>query len=220
MFLLKNERNHKKDGTSLKLNRNKDSTGLTDIPDEELVRKAQGGDVPSFEKLFERHQRRVYNFIYQMMRNESEALDLTQETFVRAYKGLSNLKEPGAFGGWLMRIATNICRDASRKNEISTTSLEYFSDDEDKSTQIEIPDWSNNPERHAETVELQNLVKKAISTLSDDHKAVIVMHHLEGMEVSEIADALNTSVGTVKSRLARARAELKRKLGPYVESSI
>lgn len=193
------------------------STVFSDLTDAELVQRAKGGDDRAYEALFGRHHRRIYSIVYGMLRNEADASDATQEAFVRAYRSLPRLEAAGAFGGWLAQIAVNICRDVLKRPRLVARSLDEPLGDEDSEYKLEIPDWTDSPEKASMTQELQDVVNRAIGTLSPDHRAVVTMHHLEGMDVLQIAEVLGVSEGTVKSRLSRARAELKRKLGHYVD---
>ena len=195
-----------------------DGTHAAERVDTDLIAQSRAGDITAFERLFNKYQKRVYNLIYRMVGNEQDAADLTQEVFVRVYNSLHNLKSEVAFLAWVRTVATNICRDHFRKigRTIKTNSLdEKFSLDEGK-VEREIADWSSNPEQVFEKKDLRNSVQKAISSLSEEHRTVIVLHHIESMDVQDIAKQLGIPVGTVKSRLARAREDLKRKLGHYV----
>ncbi|HEY3297350.1 MAG TPA: sigma-70 family RNA polymerase sigma factor [Armatimonadota bacterium] len=190
----------------------------TEFVDTALIHETRTGDPAAFKRLFDKYHRRVYNLIYRMVGNDQDASDLTQEVFVRVYNSLHLLKSEGAFFSWVRTVATNICRDHFRKmgRSIKTDSLDQKIDLEEGEVQREIEDWSANPERELEKKDLQEAVQKAISSLSEEHRTVIVLHHIEGMDISEISLTLHVPVGTVKSRLARARDELKRKLGHFV----
>lgn len=186
--------------------------------DVDLVRRAKGGDKAAFEELFNRYYRRVYNIVYQMASDENEAADLTQEVFVRVYRSLPSLKVEEAFFTWLRTMAVNICRDhARRKKPVRVESLDEKLTVGDGEIEKQVADWKANPERSYQSKDLQRAVQKAVSSLSEDHKIVVVLHHLQGMDVKDIAKAVGSPVGTVKSRLARARDELRRKLSGYVE---
>lgn len=185
--------------------------------DLELVKRSQTGDVQAFEALFKKYESRIYNFIRQMVRNDNDAADLTQETFIRVYNSLPNLRTPEAFVSWLHRVALNLSRDFAKRPKARTVSLDQSLGENEDDYTLEIPDTSQGPEKKLESEELLQQVQKAISTLSPDHRAVVVMHHLEGMDLDEIAEAMGCSVGTIKSRLSRARDVLKRKLGGYIE---
>lgn len=186
----------------------------------EWVRRAQQGDLQAFELLFNQYQRGIYNLVYQMVRNDTDAADLTQDAFIRAWKALPRLQAPEAFPSWLYRVATNLGRNWIRDHgRVRHESLDQpFSDDED-SGQRDVADWSKDPAAATQTADMKDVVQRAISTLSDDHRTVVTLHHIEGMAVEEIAGIMQCSVGTVKSRLSRARDHLRRKLAGYVEAS-
>ena len=187
--------------------------------DNDLVRRTREGDVQAFEELFKRHNKRIYNVSFQMLSDESDAADATQEAFVRAYRSIKTLKSNAAFVTWLKTLAINVCRDALRKRMRSKTeSLDAPVDTGDGGNmQREIEDWSANPERLVTRKHTRQSVQEAISTLSPDYREVIALFYADGAGIDEIAKTLNCPVGTVKSRLARARAELKRKLAHLVE---
>jgi len=183
------------------------------------VRQAQKGDLQAFERLFGQYQRGIYNVVFQMVRSEADAADLTQDVFVRAWKALPRLDAPEAFTSWLYRIAGNLARNWIRDNtRVRKESLDQpFGDGDDEGGGREIADFSSNPADVVQTQEVQEVVRGAIQGLSADHRTVVTLHHLEGMPVEEVAQIMNCSVGTVKSRLSRARDHLRRKLAGFVE---
>lgn len=185
----------------------------------EWVRRAQAGDLQAFEQLFNHYHRGIYNTIYQMVRNDQDAADLTQDVFVRAWKSLPRLQAPEAFTSWLYRVATNLTRNWIRDNtRVRQESLDQpFAGDEEDGGTREIADTTGDPASATQTRATQEAVQHAVEGLSQDHRMVVTLHHLEGMAVEEIAKTMNCSVGTVKSRLSRARDHLKRKLAGYVE---
>ena len=192
------------------------------LREEALVWAAQEGDREAMEQLFHRFRDAIYQYIFHMTRDEEEAADLTQDTFIRVFHSLNKLRQAGAFRVWLYRIAVNLVRDERRRSTPSTLSLESMSqqdggEGEEDSTPVEIPDWSDNPETVTLRDEGQRAVRTAINELSEDHREVVVMHHLEGLELRDMAKLLEIPVGTVKSRLARARAHLHRLLADWVE---
>ncbi|MHB9036407.1 MAG: RNA polymerase sigma factor [Armatimonadota bacterium] len=186
--------------------------------DNDLARKAQQGDLAAFEVLFSRHHKRVYNIALRMLDNEAEAADATQEIFVRAYKSISKLVSEEAFVTWLKTMAVNICRDILRKcGRVRLESLDAPIETGDGSyLASELADWSTNPERSFDKTMMQETVQNAIRTLSCDYREVITLFYVDGADVAEIAKLTGCPTGTVKSRLSRARAELKRKLECYV----
>lgn len=183
----------------------------------ERVRLAQGGDLRAFEQLFQQYQRGIYNAIYQVVRSEADAADLTQDVFVRAYRALPRLQSPEAFSSWLYRIAINLSRNHLRDAARSRAESLDYGGDEAEGGQREIADTSGDPADLAQSGDMALRVRQAIGTLSPDHRTVVTLHHLEGMPVEQIATVMHCSVGTVKSRLSRARDHLRRKLTPYVE---
>lgn len=189
-----------------------------DNPQLEWVRQAQAGDLQAFEQLFNHYHRGIYNAIYQMVRSDADAADLTQEVFVRAWKSLPRLEAPEAFSSWLYRIATNLTRNWIRDNSrVRHESLDQPVGEEEDGPGREVADFSGDPAAVSQTRATQDAVQRAILGLSEDHRMVVTLHHLEGMAVEEIARIMRCSVGTVKSRLSRARENLKRKLAGYVE---
>jgi RNA polymerase sigma-70 factor (ECF subfamily) len=183
------------------------------------VRRAQRGEVDAFEQLFSHYQRGIYNLVFQMVHNEADAADLTQDVFVRAWKSLPRLEAPEAFPSWIYRVATNLSRNWIRDHSrVRQESLDQpYSGDEEEGGRRELPDTRSDPGAVTLTRATQEAVQTAISGLSPDHRIVVTLHHLEGRPVEEIADIMHCSVGTVKSRLSRARDHLRRKLAGYVE---
>jgi RNA polymerase sigma-70 factor (ECF subfamily) len=186
---------------------------------DEKLKKAQAGDVEAFGVIFKETNKRIYNFLLHLSSDRELAADLTQETFIRAFKALNSLKSGNALVSWLHTIALNLYRDEMKKPSFYAESIEQnaFADDEEDDDAVEeIPDWTNNPEKIATQNELREIVRGAVQSLPEIHRAVVIMHHIEGMELDEIAKALKVKRGTVMSRLARARETLKRKLAFYV----
>lgn len=183
-----------------------------------LIKKAQTGDVEAFGEIFKQTNKQIYNFLLHYSSNRELAEDLTQETFVRAFKSLKSLKSRDAFVSWLHRIALNLYQDEMKKKRIFTESIDqnYFTEDDEDDNPMEIGDCINDPDRVITDKELQSTVRDAIQSLPEIHRTVTVMHHIEGMEIDEIARTLKVKKGTVMSRLARAREALRNKLAFYV----
>jgi RNA polymerase sigma-70 factor (ECF subfamily) len=182
-----------------------------------LVTEARAGDVGAFEALYRRHHMGIFTFVHSQIRDRELAADLTQQTFVRAWESLARLRQAGAFRGWLHRIAANLVRDEVKSGrarlEVSASSL----GDADPLVTAADPADDLSAEALA-AKDLQRAVRDAIASLPAQQRAVVVMHHLEGAPVSEIAGALGVRPGTVMSRLARAREALRKQLAPYVEA--
>lgn len=187
--------------------------------DTDLVRRAKQGDLAAFEELFNQHQKRVYNIVYGMVCNDNDAAELTQDVFVRVFRSIKSLRAEEAFFTWLRTTAVNMCRDhMRRRNGVRIESLdEKILLNGGDELEREVPDKAANPAKVLEAKDTRRAVHTAIDMLSDEHRAVVTLHHLEGLDVQEIAQMLCCPVGTVKSRLARARDELRRRLTPYVE---
>lgn len=176
-----------------------------------LVKRARAGDVHSFESLYRAYNQRIFNFARQVVGSEADAADVTQETFVRAWKSLPKLRDETAFCGWLYRIAINQSNELLSRKRRGEVSL-----DGESPEVCAIAAGGIGPEGSAIDGEALALFNKAMSELSPEHRAAVAMHHLQGMEVTEVAEALHVPRGTVLSRLARARAALRRKLAPYL----
>lgn len=187
-------------------------------PDSILVREARGGDAGAYGELVRRYQDRVYTLIYGLVQNHDDALDLSQDVFVRAHRSLNQFREEAVFYTWLYRIALNACIDFNRRKR---RSVEPFSLDGDLLSDVgfEPSDRrpSSQPERALENKELGRLLRRAIAGLPEPLRVAVVLHDIEGLQQKEIAALLNCPIGTVKSRIQRGRCELRLKLLPFVE---
>lgn len=184
-----------------------------------LVERAKAGDIDAFGELFERTRRRVYQYIRQMVPNPEDAEDLTQQVYVRAWSALKGLQTNEAFLVWLHRIARHLVLDRSKRARLDTISLQtgYMREEDEENSGIEIVDWSANPELVVLSEATQEAIRQAVRSLPEIYREVVTMHHLEGMEISEIAQVLGIPKNTVLSRLARAREALRHKLSYLVE---
>lgn len=185
--------------------------------DVDLIRRTKAGDIAAFEDLFHRYQKRVYNIVYRLVGNESDAAELTQEVFVKVHNSIGSLRAEEAFLTWLRTVAVNICRDFGRRRPPPTESLDAEINLDDGQVSREIADPAAGPEKLLLNSDRQRAVRKAVASLAPEHRTVVMLHHLEGLDVAEIAKMLGSPVGTIKSRLSRARDELRRKLVTYVE---
>jgi RNA polymerase sigma-70 factor (ECF subfamily) len=182
----------------------------------EAVRRAQSGSVEAFEDLYRAHQAGIYTFIRSQVREPELAADLAQQTFVRAWESLPRLREAGAFRGWLHRIAANLVRDEVKSGRARLEVVASVLEDSD------LAEMAGSDEdalvRTVVAAELKQQVQAALGALPAEQRQAVVMHHLEGMPVAEIAQAMGVRPGTVMSRLARAREALKSRLSRYVEA--
>ncbi len=179
--------------------------------EQELIKRAQNGDVAAFESLIEEYQKRIFSIAYRMVSNPEDAADLTQEVIVKIFKNLDKFQGNAKFSTWVYRIATNTCLDELKKNKRYTTySLDKEIETEEGSLMGELPDKGPTPEQAAEKKAIQTAVREAIGKLPTDHKKVMILRDLQGLSYEEIADVVGCSVGTVKSRISRARENLKK----------
>lgn len=172
-----------------------------------LIAAARRGDTHSFNQLVSQYQDMVYNVAYRILGDDQAAADASQETFLSAYQAVGKFKG-GSFKAWLLRIATNACYDQLRlQKRRPTTSLEAIYTDTDPSSHF--VNGRESPEEHALRHELGQTLQRGIATLPPEQRATLVLSDVQGLSYSEIAQATGTSVGTVKSRLSRARSRLR-----------
>jgi RNA polymerase sigma-70 factor, ECF subfamily len=176
--------------------------------DQELVRSAQQGDLAAFEELVARHRDKIYARAYTMMRNEEEAVDLSQEAWVKGWQRLVQFQGDSSFGTWMTRIVINLCLDHIRKQKRQRTeSIEEMSE-ESGGVERQMPVVTVNPTAGLERGELRDRIDRALAQLSYEHRTVLVLHEFQEMEYKEIARTMGCSIGTVMSRLFYARRKL------------
>jgi len=188
--------------------------------DPRTVERAKKGDVEAFGELYGMTSAAVYTFMLKMTGNRETAEDLTQEVYLKAWRSLRSLKSPKAFVTWLHRIAINVYRDWSKSaaHRMELASAHPEEDPDGPEIDVEsLPSRSPSPHREAEMSEVRRAVEEAIASLPESYREVVVMHHIEGLGVREIAESLGIPQGTVMSRLARARKALRDKLAKFVE---
>jgi RNA polymerase sigma-70 factor (ECF subfamily) len=188
-----------------------------DSPDDRsLVRGAQRGDAQAFRALVERYQRRVYQLALGMVRDPDEAMDITQETFVRVHRYLPSFKGDSSFFTWTYRIATNLCLDAARKRGRSER-VEMDERDAEIESRMDPPSAAlAGPQRAALNAELKAKIDEALQELSENHRAILLLREVEGLSYEELAKTLGIRKGTVMSRLFHARLKMQRKLREYL----
>lgn len=183
----------------------------------DLIEAAQDGDRRAFDSLVEAHYRSVYNTAYRMLGTPSAASDATQSVFVRVWEALSSFRGDATFRTWLYRITMNVCLDELRRRKNEPLSLTEDDDEREPGGERDMPDLSDEPGRTAEQRDLQRLVQEAISRLPADFRTVIVLYDLRGLSYQEISAVLEIPLGTVKSRLNRARQALREEIAPHME---
>ena len=177
------------------------------MDEEALIKKAQDGDVVAFNRLVLKYQEAVYNVAYRIMGDPQSAEDATQEAFISAYKALKRFRG-GNFKSWLMRIATNACYDELRRRKRRPqTSLDKITDENESFAFLRSPD--EGPEKAQQRLEMMHAIEDCLRTLPDDQRITAVLGDVEGYNYQEIAGMTGVSLGTVKSRMSRARAKLR-----------
>jgi RNA polymerase sigma-70 factor (ECF subfamily) len=185
------------------------------MDESQLIASAQNGDLSAFNRLVLQHQGVAYNVAYRIMGDPDRAADATQDAFIKAYKALSRFRGKH-FKPWLLRIVTNTCYDylrAAKRKPASSLDDDQFN----KEHTLRLHDPGEGPEKRLERQELNHVIQQSIYRLSDDHRAVIVLVDIQGLSYEDAAQVLDISLGTVKSRISRARAHLRTILQDYQE---
>src|SRR5205807_4864187 len=192
-----------------------------DSPDDtSLVRDARRGDAQAFRSLVERYQRRVYQLALGMVRDPDEAMDITQETFVRVHRYLPSFKGDSSFFTWTYRIATNLCLDSARKRG-RTERVDLDESDAEIEAHMDPPSAAlAGPHRAALNAELKSKIDEALAGLSENHRAILLLREVEGLSYEELARTLGIRKGTVMSRLFHARLKMQRKLREYLADEV
>lgn len=179
-----------------------------------LVIRAQSNDPGAFEELVLLYQNKVYGLCLHLTGNPDDAQDLAQEAFIRAFKALGRFRNEADFGTWIHRITVNVWLNLQRKNNgRKPVSLdEPFPSDKSGVLQREVPALDGDPLQALEEKEFRGLVRKTLQGLSEEHRAVLVLREIEGYSYEEVSRMLNCSLGTVKSRLSRAREAMRREM--------
>ncbi len=178
-----------------------------------LVEQAQQGDAEAFTALAEKYKNGVYNYIVRMVHDRTEAEDIAQETFVRAYQALPEFRGAASFQTWLYRIASNLAIDAARRRSRRTSiSLDEPVTTDEGEVSRQLADERPGPFEELQSAQTQQAVREAIAELSPKLRSVIALYDLQGLSYQEIGDILGCPLGTVKSRLFNARNQLQDKL--------
>jgi RNA polymerase sigma-70 factor (ECF subfamily) len=188
-----------------------------------LLQRCQDKDRAAFDEIVSLYQGKIYNYILRMTGNRDDADDLTQEVFVRMYTSLPSFRNQASLSTWLFRIASNLCIDRFRRNKkhkaIAYSLDETVADDEGHTeNRGNIPDLTYEPQSLLVRSEITGQVEKALHALPEKLRAVILLYDAEGLPYEEIARVLGCPLGTVKSRLFNARLQLRKELGPYLNS--
>lgn len=191
------------------------------VEDVDLVRKAQGGDPEAFDELVRRYQERVYATIYHMTSNHEDADDLTQESFIKAYRALKSFKGDSSFFTWLYRIAVNktinFLKQRKSRNPAGHLSLNDLDFNVEHDPDLVSLISERTPRREVNLAELQEKLNAALQKLSEPHRLVVALHDIQGLPHEEIATIMGCNVGTVRSRLFYARQQLQAHLSDYLK---
>lgn len=200
----------------------KNDRGYQNVTDSDLVVACQNSEAGAFETLVERYQRTVFGLLYQLAPDWNDTSDLSQEVFIRIWRSIGSLRNPHAFRSWLNQLITNLFYDELRKrprDTIISMDEPFKHDDNEESTTRDIADSSAMPDELTQRRELYDAIQSAIADLPDQFRTVIVLRELEGLSYDEIASVTKTEIGTVKSRIARARTKVQETLKPYVNNA-
>ena len=189
--------------------------------DEELIARARAEDFAAFEELLGRYEDKVFRLAYRILRNETDAKEILQETFVSIWRKLDTFKGDSQFGSWVYRIATNAAlmrlRAHRRHPEVSTEELPIGYLDNYGTPMPAGENWSKRPDDELQSSELRSHIQAAVDALPDIYRTVFVIRDVEGLSTEETADVLGISVPTVKTRLHRARIALRDAIGGYFD---
>jgi len=199
------------------------ATPYSQKSDRDLVIACQRREPAAFEELVKRHQRTVFTLLYQLAPDWQDTSDLSQEVFIRIWRNINNLRNPSSFRSWLTQIVTNLFYDELRKRprRLPTVSMDDSYEDEEggEGATRDIPDTSAQPDDIVLNRETSEVIRQSMARLPEQFRTAIVLREVEGLSYEEIAILTKTEMGTVKSRIARARTKLQELLKPYLESA-
>lgn len=192
--------------------------------DERLIKAFQQGNRSAFDTLVLKHQQGVFNLCYRMLGDDHEANDSAQETFFKVYRSLKKFRFESAFSTWLYRVTVNTCKNRLKSSAFRQKKRTVFLNNphrtEDNRQSMEILDNSPSPVAELERKERMKAIQAAIDTLTPERKEAVILKDIEGLSYEEIADITGQALGTVKSRLARARLDLRNKLRSFFANEL
>lgn len=179
------------------------------MDDKHILVRAKRGELDAFEELVRRYEKRVYAVALRSSGSPEDAADIVQEVFLRAWRSIESFRGDSGFSTWLFRITMNMCVDFARHKH-SQPQTQSIVDEEENERQV--PDTAPTPEEHLENREMGRELAAALDEISEEHRRIVLLRDVSGMSYTEIADVLEISEGTVKSRLSRARIALRKVL--------
>lgn len=175
------------------------------MEEKELIARCQRGDEAAFEALIHAHEKKVYTLCRRMCRSEDDALEAAQDTFLAVWRGIGEFRADAAFSTWLYRLATNACLDLLRREKKRGGDVSL----DDEEARLDPVDSAPQPEEAAIRADTQRMVREALGALPDDHRQILLLRETEQLSYQEIADVTGLELGTVKSRINRARQALR-----------
>lgn len=180
---------------------------MKELQEQQWVEAAKGGDQAAFEQLVRLYEKRVLALTMRMCKNPDDAAEAAQEAFLSAWQGLPFFRGDASFSTWLYRLASNACVDLLRKEGRGKAMAGPSLDDEELN--LDVPDHAPTPHEAAERQELKEQIEEGLHSLSPEHRQVLILREMHQLSYDEIADTLDLDVGTVKSRISRARKQLR-----------
>ena len=190
-------------------------TAFSPLPEAALLEQCRSGNLAAFDELVRRHQDKVFSLCLWILGDRDEAADAAQDAFVRAFRALAKFRGEAAFGTWLHRIALNVARDAANRRKRAPLPFSSFEGDDDRP--FDPPATGVSPVQSLLKDERRRAVREALARLAEHHRLVLVLFDLQGHSYEEVAGLLKLPMGTVKSRLNRARSALRDALEPQRE---
>ncbi len=184
--------------------------------DKELVKRVQKGDKGAFDLLVLKYEHKIVNLVMRYVRDPEQALDITQEAFIKAYRALPRFRGDSAFYTWLYRIAVNTAKNYLAAQRRRPTDIEFDMQDQEQYGLHAKLKETDTPEAVALSQELKDTLERAIASLPDDLRTAIILRELDGMSYEEIAQTMDCPVGTVRSRIFRARDAISKKVGTLI----
>lgn len=179
------------------------------LSDQDLIAKSCSGDLDAFEALVKKYQQKVYTIAYRLLGNHADANDIAQEAFIKIYRSLPKFRGDSSFQTWLYHIVTNTCRDQLRKKRLKLLDLHDNFDEVESKSLDTTGTGENDPETALIQKENQSDIQQCLNALSLEHRMVLILREIQGFSYEEIAKHLDCNLGTVKSKLSRARSAFK-----------
>ena len=180
------------------------------MDEKHILARARRGELPAFEELVRRHEKRVYAVALRSSGSPEDAEDITQEGFLRAWRSIEEFRGDSGYSTWLFRITMNLCVDHARHKHAQPQTQPLVMGEEE--SERPLPDTAPTPEEHLDNSELGRELAAALDEVSEEHRRIVLLRDVSGMSYTEIAEVLEISEGTVKSRLSRARIALRKVL--------